>query len=275
MPIFRNLSRRRFLQANAAGLLAAGLWPGALDAADGRAAAPFRFLVVNDLHYLTARCGAWFEGLVKQIKGHKEPLAFCALAGDLSENGKREEIGPVREIFKGLGCPIHVVPGNHDFHAQDGRAHFDAVYPDSLNYWVEYGTWQFVFLDSTDGTNAKAAVGRHTLRWLDELLPRLDKKRPLAVVTHFPLGWLVPLRSTNADDVLRRFKEYNLQAVFNGHFHGSSERHAGNATITTSRCCSFSRDNHDGTKEKGYFLCHAKDGKIARTFVEAKPDLGG
>jgi hypothetical protein len=140
---------------------------------------------------------------------------------------------------------------------------------------VNYNDWQFVCLDSTDGSKAKAAVGDHTLRWLDEMLPRLDKKRPMAVFTHFPFGLLVPLRSTNAGEVLDRFKDYNLQAVFNGHFHGSSVRHAGEATITTNRCCSFSRNNHDGTKEKGYFLCHAKDGKLTRTFIEAKPILEG
>jgi 3',5'-cyclic AMP phosphodiesterase CpdA len=270
MPKVHNLSRRRFLQVSTGSLLAARLWPGALTAADVDAGGAFHFLMINDLHYLTAKCGVWFEGVVKQIKAHKERPAFCALVGDLSENGKREEIGPVRDIFKSLGCPIHVVPGNHDFHEQDGRKHYDAAYPDSLNYLVEYDKWQFLFLDSTDGSKSKAAVGAHTLQWLDEMLPRLDKKRPLVVSTHFPLGFLVPLRSTNADDVLGRFKEYNLQAVFNGHFHGSSERLFRGATITTNRCCSFSRENHDGTKEKGYFVCQAKDGKVTHSFVEVK-----
>jgi hypothetical protein len=26
--------------------------------------------------------------------------------------------------------------------------------------------------------------------------------------------------------------------------------------------------NHDGTKEKGYFVCQAKEGKVERKFVE-------
>ena len=65
------------------------------------------------------------------------------------------------------------------------------------------------------------------------MLPRLDKKRPLVVFTHFPWGLLVPLRSTNADAVLERFQEHNLQGVFNGHYHGSSQRKLGNAAITT------------------------------------------
>ena len=43
-----------------------------------------------------------------------------------------------------------------------------------------------------------------------------------------------------------------------------------NATLTTDKCCSFHHANHDGTKEKGYFVCTAKDGKIGRSFVEVK-----
>jgi len=31
------------------------------------------------------------------------------------------------------------------------------------------------------------------------------------------------------------------------------------------------RQNHDGSKEKGYFLCHARDGKIERKFVQLNP----
>jgi hypothetical protein len=70
--------------------------------------------------------------------------------------------------------------------------------------------------------------------------------------------------------LLKRFKGHNLIAVFNGHFHASTERRVGAATATTNRCCSFSHKNHDGSKEKGYFLCRAQEGKITREFVEYK-----
>ena len=42
----------------------------------------------------------------------------------------------------------------------------------------------------------------------------------------------------------------------------------GEVTLTTNRCCSFHVKNHDGTKEKGYFVCQAKAGKVERQFVE-------
>src|SRR5438477_101047 len=63
-------------------------------------------------------------------------------------------------------------------------------------------------------------------------------------------------------------KPLNLRSVFGGHYHAFTERKMGEVTLTTNRCCSFHVKNHDGTKEKGYFVCQAKDGKVERNFVE-------
>lgn len=79
------------------------------------------------------------------------------------------------------------------------------------------------------------------------------------------------MRPLNADALLTRLLEFNLVAVFDGHFHGFTERVVGRTVLTTNRCCAISRDNHDGTKEKGYFLCTASAGGIQREFVEVKP----
>ena len=40
--------------------------------------------------------------------------------------------------------------------------------------------------------------------------------------------------------------------------------------FTTNRCCALKRGNHDGTKEKGYFVCTADQAGISREFVEYK-----
>jgi hypothetical protein len=265
-------TRRDLLRLGAGGLLAAGLWPGALRAEDEAAPSEFYFLAVNDVHYLNHRDGTWLEGVIKQIKDRPEKIEFCLLIGDLAEDGKAEQLGPVRDIWKGLGMPIHVVIGNHDYITQENRKPFDDLFPKTDHYQFDHKGWQFLGFDSTDGQKAKnVAVPETSLHWLDDTLPKLDKKKPTVVFTHLPLGPWVIYRLTNAGDVLDRFEGYNLQAVFNGHFHSTTVRHVGDTTLTTNRCCSYSHGNHDGTKEKGFFLCRAKDGKIERTFVEAKP----
>lgn len=272
MPSDLRLSRRQMLQQSAASLLAAGLWPGILDAADADAPGDFHFLVVNDLHSLDKRCQPWFEAVVKQMKAHQEKIDFCLIVGDLADKGTTEQLEAVRTIFEGLDMPLHAVVGNHDYLTQTDRKSFEEVFPKSINYQFEHKGWQFLGLDSTDGLRSAAvSMPKATLTWLDDTVPKLDKKRPTVMFTHFPLGEKVITRLINAEGVLGRFKEHNLQAVYSGHFHGFTERQAGATTLTTNRCCAFSKNNHDNTKEKGYFLCHAKDGKIVRAFVECKP----
>jgi hypothetical protein len=260
------------LGLSAGALLTAGSWPGALRAeADGHPS-DFHFAVLNDIHYRDDRCGRWLERVVRQLKAHSERIAFCLVVGDLAEDGETAQLGPVRDHFKELAVPTHVVIGNHDYRTQDDRKPYEDLFTDRLNYHFEHDGWQFVGLDSTDGQRAKGvAAPAATLRWLDAALPRLDKRKPTVVFTHFPLGPWVVHRLTNAEDVLARFRDYNLRAVFNGHFHAFTERRLGDTILTTNRCCSFSRENHIGPKEKGYFVCHARDGKVEHTFVEVKP----
>jgi 3',5'-cyclic AMP phosphodiesterase CpdA len=268
------LTRRELFRWSAGSLLAAGLWPGAVRAEEKDAAGEFHFLVVNDIHHLNDKGLPWLEALIKQMKAHPEKPEFCLIVGDLAENGKPGELRPVREGFKKLDLPVYEVIGNHDYQEPKDRKAFEELFPDRLNYRFEHRGWRFLGLDSSDGTkSAGVAVQQATLKWLDDNVGKLDAKMPTVIFTHFPLGPLTPARVTNANDVLGRFKEINLQAVFNGHFHGFTERKVGATTFTTNKCCSFERKNHDGTKEKGYFLCQAREGKVTRRFVEMKPPL--
>lgn len=261
-------SRRRLLRLGAGSLLAAGIWPGTRDAIGRETGSDFYFAVINDLHYHDKNCGPWFEGLVKRLNKDNRRVRFCLLAGDLSDRGKPEQLASVRDIFKTFGGPVHTVIGNHDYVGMQDRAAYEKIFPDAINSHFDYDGWQFLGLDSSEGTKLQTAVQPHSLRWLDDTLPKLDKKKPTIVFTHFPFGSFVIYRVTNSDDVLARFKEYNLKAIFSGHYHASTERKSSGIVLTTNRCCSFHRKNHDGSKEKGYFLCRAKDGQIERTFVE-------
>ncbi len=266
------LTRRQLLRQSAGALLAAGLWPGAWQAEDSDQRDDFHFAVLNDTHYLDQKSGPWLEGVVKQLRGQAEKMAFCLVAGDLAQDGRANQLGPFRDIFRGLGVPFHVAIGNHDYQTQTDRQAYEDLFPRQLNYHFEHGNWQFIGLDSSDGVRyQKTAIQAETLQWLDRMLPRLERKKPLVVFTHFPLGPLTPMRPGNAEEVLERFRNHNLQAVFCGHFHGFTERKFGQAVLTTNRCCAISRNNHDGTREKGYFVCQARAGRIQRRFVEVSP----
>src|SRR5205807_9380237 len=134
----------------------------------------------------------WLEGIVKQMKGRPETFDFCLLAGDLAEQGRPDQLAGVKEIFKTLDGPTHVVVGNHDYLTQTDRKAFEQLFPNRLNYTFEHKGWQFVGLDTTEGQRSRGtSVQPETLAWLDTQVPRLDRKRPTVVFTHFPLGAFV------------------------------------------------------------------------------------
>lgn len=255
------------MKMTAGALLSAGVWPGLLRGQD--AAAPdFDFICANDLHYIDDQDLPFLQTMVRKMKESSPKAQLLVVVGDLIENGKPEQHAAIRDILKTVGLPTKVVLGNHDWTTQTDRKSFDEHFPDSVNYTFEQNGWQFVGLDSSFGLEwQNTAIQPHTLNWLDENLPKLDKKRPMIVFTHFPLGEGVQYRVTNADPFLERFKDYNVRAIFNGHFHGLTEHAKGEFIITTDRCCANRRDNHDGSTEKGFFACRTRGGKVEREFI--------
>ncbi len=261
------------LGLSAGALFSLGLWPGAMRAADNGRGSNFRFLVVNDIHFVNERCAVFLERVLGTMKAGPR-FDLCLLAGDLVDDGSEATLTQVKEALARLAVPVWTVPGNHDFLTQTDRSGYDKVFPGRLNYSFEHHGWLFVGLDSNDGLRASnTLIQEPTLSWLDSHLPKLDKRAPLVVFTHFPLGDRVTNRPRNADAVLERFKAHNLRMVFGGHYHAFTERQRGQTDLVTGRCCSISRGTHDGSKEKGYVLCEAKDGKISHTFVEVATNV--
>jgi 3',5'-cyclic AMP phosphodiesterase CpdA len=265
------LNRRQALERLSAGtLLALGIWPGALRANNEVPSGSFRFHAINDTHCMSAECGPYLNGVVQQMK--RDEAEFCLHSGDLTEKAELKYFETVKDIFSPLPGQMYPVIGNHDYSTQTDRQNYTKTFPLRLNYYFRHRGWQFIGLDTSDGLRyEKTVIHPETFRWLNDYLPRLEPRKPTVIFTHFPLGQDVKYRPANADALLDRFREFNLQAVFSGHYHAFTERKTSEAILTTNRCCALKRGNHDGTKEKGYFLCEAKDGRVTRTFMEYKP----
>ena len=224
---------------------------------------------MNDLHYFDEKCAPFFRNVVAKMRESAPDAAFCLLAGDLADGGKAEQFTPLREIFTGLGVPLHPVLGNHDFNLDGDRSAYDAAFPEKLNYFFQHSGWQFIGLDTTQGTDFdETKISDTTLAWLDATLPKLDAAAPTVAFTHFPLGKDVTYRPLNADAVLARLTKLNLRATFSGHWHGLNEQRLAAAELIVNRCCARVRGNRDGSPLKGWWVCHATpDGTITHKFA--------
>jgi 3',5'-cyclic AMP phosphodiesterase CpdA len=266
MPPSGYFARRDFLRLGARAFAGAAL-AAPFQAQAARQSDDFSFVVANDLHYRDGRCGEWLSRVVTHIGTLRPRPEFVALAGDLSEDGSREQLSAVREIFSALPMPVRAIIGNHDHsHIGDRRA-FEEVFGSQLNRRFECGDWQFLVLDTTQQRQVyRTCISAATLGWLDRAMPSIPRDKPLIVLTHFPLGrnWLRPV---NARAVLQRLHSHELRGTFGGHWHGWTQRIDQGTSLTTGRCCSCWRENHDGSREKGYLVCRASAHGVNHGFV--------
>jgi 3',5'-cyclic AMP phosphodiesterase CpdA len=268
-PSPRITRRAALARVGKLGLLAGALGPAALRVLAADTRPEFKFIVVNDTHYMSEPCGTYLGALVKQMNG--EGAALCLHAGDVTDLGTPAHEEAVRGVFARLDMPFHCVPGNHDWLTPTDRSGYENAFPHRLNYSFTHGGWQFIALDSTEGQKyEKTKIQPATFTALDGILAKLDRQKPTVVFTHFPLCENVKMRPLNAEELLVKLKGWNVRAMFSGHFHGFTECERDGVPVTTNRCCALKRNNHDGSKEKGYFVCETADGKLTRRFVEFK-----
>ena len=93
----KQISRRSAMARVAKlGLLAGALGPVVLRSIAAETKPEFKFIVVNDTHYMSEECGAYLTGLVKQMNG--EGASLCLHAGDVTDLGKLEHEEAARGI---------------------------------------------------------------------------------------------------------------------------------------------------------------------------------
>ena len=258
----RPVTRRDALRLSGAALFLAP-WAAAAEASF------FEFIAVNDTHYIDDKCRPYQAGVVKAMRADAPKAEFVCHAGDVSDRGESINLTSMRDLYAEAALPFHPVPGNHDFIVKSDRSGYDAVFPGKLNYSFVHGGWQFIALDTTQGTDyAKTLISAETLAWLDQQTRTLDPKLPTFAFTHFPLGDGVEMQPLNAAALVELLLKFNLKWVHSGHWHGESQLPASAATLSTSRCCARLRENRDGSPLKGWHVYQASsDGTLSRRFV--------
>ena len=242
---------------------------------------PFTFAVLNDLHYTTPEDRPWLDRLVQQVNAIPE-LELVLILGDLAEYGTRAELQAAHEILTPLAVPWYVVPGNHDGPPNRplgsgvaGLRDYEVLFPNRRNYTFTHKGWQFIGLDTTNGSGYQLLpIPEDTKAFARDAAAKLDSQAPTILFTHMPLDPTIRFSSLDGFDLLGSLAALNLRIVFSGHFHGFTESvapapHPAHLKLLTNRCCSRTRELHDGTSQRGFFRCRANaDQSVDYTFID-------
>jgi len=227
-----------------------------------------KFATIGDLHMLDSRSAGIVGRAVNQIN-NDDAIDFTVVLGDLTSHGTLPETNLAQQALSRLVKPHYCIPGEHDNNpATENKYEFyQRAFKKAL--WRENNAgWVLIGLDTCDGTASLTTVPQASLDWLKDQLDHTEKKKPIALFTHHPLGPNTKgERASNAEDVLARFAGYNLKLVASGHYHGNQEEERDGVLFVTTACCSATVDNDDGTNEKGFRVFTMEGESITGEFI--------
>jgi 3',5'-cyclic AMP phosphodiesterase CpdA len=164
------------------------------------------------------------------------------ITGDLCDFGREDEYLHLRALLSPLGCPIYLMPGNHDCLLNMRRVFPDHAYlglSGPAHFSVPLGELQLVAIDSTVAGQSYGAIDAQGLGWLEENL-KACSNRPVVLAMHHPpfltqighmdeIGLL--LGRVELAQMLRQFS--NIERIICGHLHRAIEtRFAGTIAST-------------------------------------------
>jgi UDP-2,3-diacylglucosamine pyrophosphatase LpxH len=193
--------------------------------------APYSFIVITDTHIEKGDA----RGLEK-IKGAVQAsgAVFAVITGDITQNGRKEDVEKFIEIANSLrslspAVPLYPVLGNHDIYFNNWRVWRDLI--GSASYRIESPDTTLIMLDS-----ANANFGMEQLGWLEDQLK--SAKPQVFIFTHANLFSQNISDIEMLTDIRERAKAISLlkdrcDAVFAGHVHRRIIREAGGVRYIT------------------------------------------
>jgi predicted phosphodiesterase len=171
----------------------------------------YSFIVISDTHINNGN--AW--GLEKTKDVIDSDVKFVVITGDITQNGKRDDIKKFIEIAKILEVPCYPVVGNHDVYSGNWPEWKELI--GSTCYRVEGGSAALLILDS-----ANAYFGDKQLDWLEGELKK-DNGR-VFVFSHVNLHVKDITDGQHFTNTRERAKvisllQGNCDAMFMGHVH--------------------------------------------------------
>lgn len=181
----------------------------------------FTFIVLTDIHIMN-RNAHGLENLSEELI---EGDAFAVVLGDITENGKSEDLERFTEIARTLDVPVFPSIGNHDIFFQRWHVWRDII--GSTSYRIDGKNTTLFFLDS-----ANAFLGTEQLNWLEKELKTANEH--IFIFTHVNLFVKHITSEQQFTDVRERARvmsilaDHGVTAIFMGHSHKRNINSAGN-----------------------------------------------
>lgn len=183
----------------------------------GQTGNTFRFALLTDLHITkTGNAGEDLRRAVDQINA-SDNIEFVLVTGDVTEEGDRASLQKAKDMLDRLKVKYYVIPGNHETKWSDsGVTAFGDIFGDE-RFRLDYNG--FLFLGFNTGPLMRMADGHvvpQDISWLKGELKKAGKKKPVFLVTHYPL------QAGDVDnwyDLTDAVRSYNIRAFLGGHYH--------------------------------------------------------
>lgn len=215
--------------------------------ADIDALSDFSFIFVSDLHVRNG-AHAYLAGLGDRLDG----AAFVVFGGDITQNGKKEDVDCFLREAGALGVPYFVVPGNHDLY-NGGWAQTKRFGPGSFS--VKLGkNARLIGLDT-----ANATLGDEQYGWLAKTLNGATEPF-IVVATHvqfFTQAFLETQQFTSSEEsaaILSLLNEHGVDLALAGHAHQYNYQRIGTVGHYVSGAFL------DGSDDASYLFVTVKDG---------------
>lgn len=255
MTDFKKMDRREFLgitgMAGAATLIAtaAGMSLGVVrvaEAAGNKGVTPFTFAILTDAHLFSGdhRYDAFLEQAVADVNAMNPAPDFVLYAGDIAQNGKRDQLEKGKRILDKLKMPLKLIPGEHDWYLDLGAAwtemfgsptwSFDhkGVHFVGMNsilvrdFWTPMGLTPEQRMGVMEELESHIAgpwgVREAQLEWLEKDVKGLKSSTPVVVFTHSPLWDYYPrwnFQTEDAPQVRKILSKFDRVMSFHGHVH--------------------------------------------------------
>src|ERR1700744_2886878 len=161
-------------------------------------------------------------------------INFILLPGDNADDGTTEQFELVREAISSFNHPIHVLPGDHDFHSRSLQSFYEILKQQQLPYSITLNERRCLFLDvvSAGKGGPDFRLDDDQLDWIErEVAAAANSSQTVAVFMHtYPADL-----KAGAERLQSILSRPNVLCVDMGHTHYNELANDGNTVFMATR----------------------------------------